>query len=143
MLSTVLIYLDTIIYYSPIDESRRKRGYAWPNKTRREWEFGTKDNAVGSRRRPGRDRLGPSNHRRDDDREDRPDDRDGRHGERRSSHHADDRGGDGDNSRWNPGGQHYGMVGIVKTGAPRDHLSTAAEGAPPATALEAARGARS
>ncbi|KAK1652519.1 hypothetical protein QYE76_070324 [Lolium multiflorum] len=102
----VLIHLDTIIDYSPIDESRRKRGYAWPSKTRREWEFGTKDNALGSRRRPGRDRLGPSNHRRDDDRDDRRDDRDGRRGERRSSRHGGDRGGDGNSSRWSADDQH-------------------------------------
>jgi hypothetical protein len=53
----VLIHLDTILDYSPIDESRRKRGYSWPSKTRRDWEFGVKDNAGGPRRRPGRDRL--------------------------------------------------------------------------------------
>ncbi|KAM0847122.1 hypothetical protein ACQ4PT_055217 [Festuca glaucescens] len=102
----VLIHLDTILDYTLIDESRRKRGYAWPSKTRREWEFGTKDNALGSRRRPGRDRLGPSNHRRNDDREDRRDNRDGRRGERRSSRHGGDRGGDGESSRWNAGNQH-------------------------------------
>ncbi|KAM0842749.1 hypothetical protein ACQ4PT_058165 [Festuca glaucescens] len=101
----ILIHLDTILDYTPIDESRRKRGYAWPSKTRRDWEFSTKDNSLNARRRPGRDRLGPSNHRRNDDREDRRDDRDGRRGDHRSSRHGGDRGGDGESSRWNSDNQ--------------------------------------
>ncbi|KAM0855332.1 hypothetical protein ACQ4PT_049843 [Festuca glaucescens] len=101
----ILIHLDMIIDYTPIDEIRRKCGYAWPSKTRRDWEFGTKDNSLNARRRPGQDCLGPSNHRRNDDREDRHDDRDGRRGDRHSNRHGGDRGGDGEGSRWNSSNQ--------------------------------------
>jgi hypothetical protein len=39
----ILIHLDMILNYTSIDESHRKHSYAWPSKTRRAWEFGTKD----------------------------------------------------------------------------------------------------
>uniref|UniRef100_A0ACD5YKB7 Uncharacterized protein n=1 Tax=Avena sativa TaxID=4498 RepID=A0ACD5YKB7_AVESA len=95
----IFIHLDRVIDYTPLSENQRRRGFLWPQDHRRIWEFGVKDGEAGGRRRPARDRLGPSNHR-DGDRDDRRDDRDrdrdreGRRGDRRNGERRGDAGDD-------------------------------------------------
>jgi hypothetical protein len=129
----VLIHLDTILDYTPIDESRRKRGYSWPNKTRRDWEFGVKDNAGGPRRRPGRDRLGPSNHQRNDDREDRLDDREGVEGSAAAAAMGPTVVAKETAAGAMVATNISDMAVTTTSGARRAHLSTVATGAPLAT----------
>jgi hypothetical protein len=58
----ILVHIDKVIDYTPIDESRRRRGVPWPQVFRKDWAFGVEDGKPGPRTRPIRDRLGPSSH---------------------------------------------------------------------------------
>ncbi|KAK1677179.1 hypothetical protein QYE76_038027 [Lolium multiflorum] len=97
LLYRILIHLDKVVDYSPIDEGRRRRGVLWPQVYRKDWHFGVEDGMPGPRTRPVRDRLGPSSHsqRRDDDRDDARDARRGgsRRGDRRDGDAAGLAGG--------------------------------------------------
>ncbi|KAM0858268.1 hypothetical protein ACQ4PT_047934 [Festuca glaucescens] len=102
----ILIHLDRVLDYTPMDESRRRRGYKWPQDFRKNWVFGIPDNKPGLRQHPARDWLGPSNHtrRHDNDKDyDRHDDRNrnSRNGDHRRGGRRGGDGGEAESSRWN------------------------------------------
>ncbi|KAM0847320.1 hypothetical protein ACQ4PT_055093 [Festuca glaucescens] len=101
----ILIHLDKVIDYTPLDEGRR--GVQWPQVYRKDWAFGVEDGKPGPRTRPTRDRLGPSSHSRRRD-EDWDGDHDGRNsGSRRGERRGGEGGDIGDSSLWSSERHHH------------------------------------